>query len=208
MAIPSGVDSEYFFPDCAVAEKPFSMVMTGSFSWKPKQHNLRILVSEIFPLIKGKVPQASFKVVGQGIPAELKTLAEAHGVEITGAVPDVRPYVHEAALVLNYLESGGGIALKVLEAMAMCKPVLSNQDGIEGIPAIVAGKHAAVTDGREAFAAEAAVLLQDAPRRGALAREGYDLVLREYAWDRLAERFHRVYTELQVNRELPAAVAS
>ena len=114
--IASGVDTEYFIPADEVSEAPYSMVMTGSFAWKPKQHNLLILATEIFPRIKARIPEATLSIVGQGIPDALRRLVEAQGVTVTGGVPDVRPYVHRAALVLNYLEAGGGISLKVLEA--------------------------------------------------------------------------------------------
>jgi len=206
LAIPSGVDAEYFVPDATAGEKPYSMVMTGSFNWKPKQHNLRVLAGEIFPLIKALVPEATLTIVGQGVPPDLKRVAEFCGVRVTGAVPDVRPYVYESALVLNYLESGGGIALKVLEAMAMRKPVLSNREGVEGIDAIVAGKHAAVADGREAFAEQAAELLLNPSRRARLAHEGHEMVQREYAWGQLARRFQQVYEELSSSRALTVAV--
>ena len=194
-AIPSGVDAEYFAPDPTVAEKPYSMVMTGSFSWKPKQHNLRVLATEISPNIRKQLPEATLTVVGQGIPADLKRLAEEHGVTLTGAVPDVRPYIREASLVLNYVESGGGIALKVLEALAMRKAILSNSLGCEGID-VQHGRDVFLADGPEAFASAAARLLRDAPLRGRLAQAGYNLVRQKYAWETLAHSFDDLYEEL------------
>lgn len=191
--IPSGVDAEYFTADES-AEQPYSMVLTGSFVWKPKQHNLRRLVSEIFPRIRAAEPRATLAVVGKGVPPELRALAEANGVVVTGMVPDVRPYVRTASLVLNYLEAGGGIALKVLEAFAMRKAVLSNGLGIEGIPGAEA--HCAVADDVEQFARTAADLLANAGKRRALAESAYGFVRRDYAWDSLARRFEALYREV------------
>lgn len=192
LTIPSGVDCEYFQPNPKVEERSFSMVLTGSFSWKPKQHNLRILLTEIYPRIRAKAPKAKLAIVGKGVPPELKQLADANGVMVSGAVEDVRPYVQSASLVLNYLESGGGIALKVLEAMAMRKPVLSNSLGCEGI-AVQHGRDVFLADGTAKFADAAVMLLQDARRRKSIADGGYTTVQNLYAWSQLAGAFDQCY---------------
>lgn len=201
--IPSGVDTEYFLPDDTTPEKPFSIVMTGGFAWQPKQHNLRVLLSEIYPRIRARLPQATLTVVGKGAPEELRALAnKIPGVTMTGAVPDVRPYVHRAALTLNYVESGGGIALKVLEAMAMCRPMLSTSLGCEGIRA-QHGENVFLADGPESFAEAAVFLLQNPAVREKIARSGYRLVRQVYAWERLAEQFHDCYTSVLSETRLP-----
>lgn len=194
-AIPSGVDTEYFFP-LDIYGPAGSMVMTGSFEWPPKQHNLRVLLEQIFPRIRDRVPEATLTIVGAGVPLELRRFGEAMtGVRFTGEVPDVRDYVRRAALVLNYLESGGGIALKVLEALAMRKAVLSNGLGVEGIE-VERGRDLFVADGVEGFAEAAAALLRDPGRRASLANHGYDSVRRNYAWTSLASRFESLYSEV------------
>ena len=193
LTIPSGVDAEYFTPGDS-AEDPFSMVITGSFSWQPKQHNLRILMSRIFPRIRQRIPQATLTVVGKGVPEHLMRLGCELGVTITGPVEDVRPYVHRAGLFLNYLESGGGIALKVLEAMAMKKAVLSNELGVEGI-SLNRGEHVEVAD-LDTFADAAVALLESPERRSALGSRAYDWALRNYAWSSLADRFQEVYEQV------------
>ena len=203
--IPSGVDNEYFFP-CPAPEDPFSMVMTGSFEWRPKQHNLRVLIEQVFPRIRARVADAILTVVGSGVPPELRRLGEGiAGVRFTGTVPDVRDYVRRASLVLNYLESGGGIALKVLEAMAMQKAVLSNVLGIEGID-LERGREVFVADGIHGFAEAAALLLRDRAKREQLARRGCNLVRRQYSWGALAHRFEELYSEVSMeykDRSLP-----
>jgi glycosyltransferase involved in cell wall biosynthesis len=110
-------------------------------------------------------------------------------------VDDVRPYIEQASLVLNYVESGGGIALKVLEAMAMRKAVLSNPLGCEGIN-VEHGKHVFLANGADAFAEAAVTLLSDKELRTNLAKQGYDLVQRRYAWNAIANEFTACYTEL------------
>jgi glycosyltransferase involved in cell wall biosynthesis len=209
-AIPSGVDTEYFYPSPEIQEEPYGMVLTGSFEWKPKQHNLRIILAEIMPRIRARVPKATLYVVGKGIPDELRKLAErTPGVTVTGTVPDVRPYVWRASLVLNYLESGGGIALKVLEAMAMQRPVLSNSLGCEGIE-VQHRREVFLADGPEKFAVAASYLLKDSITRLALAQEGYRRVLGAYSWNTIAGRLEDCYKNAIVehrvlNRNVNAA---
>jgi len=203
--IPSGVDTEYFFPDETVPVEPYSIVFTGGFHWKPKRHNLKVLLNDFFPKIKARLPQATLNVVGKGVPDELRSLAETiSGVTISGSVPDVRPYIHRAALSLNFVESGGGIALKILEAMAMRKPVLSNAIGCEGIDA-KHGENVFLADGPEAFAEAAVFLLRHRAVRDRIAEGGYQLVKQNYAWERLAVRFEDTYREVLSERASPAA---
>lgn len=206
--IPSGVDTEYFYARPEIEEEPDSIVMTGSFEWKPKQHNLRILLKEIFPRIRAGAPQAKLYIVGKGVPDYLKQLAERiRGVVVTGLVPDVRPYVWRASLVLNYLESGGGIALKVLEAMAMRKPVLSNSLGCEGIR-VEHGRNVFIADGIERFADAAILLLKNGTLRRRLADSGYESIQGRYDWNSIAGQFEECYRSLLDQRKNGVGVAS
>jgi glycosyltransferase involved in cell wall biosynthesis len=199
--IPSGVDTEYFCPaPDSLSEEPFSLVLTGSFEWKPKQHNLRVLLAEIFPRIQAQIPQAKLYVVGKGVPAEIKEqYGSQSGVTITGMVDDVRPYIQRASLVLNYVESGGGIALKVLEAMAMRKAVLSNSLGCEGIK-VEHGRNVFLADGTEVFADAAVSLLRNEQFRMEMANQGFELIKQQYSWNVIADEFTRCYTEVLESR--------
>jgi polysaccharide biosynthesis protein PslH len=191
--IPFGVDMQYFVPDESVPEDPYSMVLTGGFAWQPKQHNLRALLTEVFPKIKARLPKATLTVVGKGAPDDLRSLArKVPGVTLTGAVPDVRPYLLKAALALNYVESGGGIALKVLEAMAMRKAVLSNSLGCEGIK-VQHGESVFLADSAVSFADAAVLLLENSALRRRIAEGGYQLVNQAYEWERLAGEFYDCY---------------
>ena len=198
--IPSGVDTEYFHPLLDVPDEPLSMTLTGSFDWKPKQQSLSKLIREIFPRIRAKVPEAKLYVVGKGVPEHLRRIArETPGITVTGRVEDVRPYIARSALLLNYLESGGGIALKILEAMAMRKPVLSNSLGSEGIDA-EPGREVALADGPEKFAEAACYLLANAAARRALAENAYQKILESYSWDVIADQFQSCYEALLEKR--------
>jgi len=195
-AIPSGVDTEYFRPSENMWEEPYSLTLTGSFEWSPKQHSLWILLTEIFPRIKSRVPKVKLYVVGKGVPSKIQDRARQFpDVCVTGGVDDVRPYISRSSLILHYLESGGGIALKVLEAMAMRKPVLSNRLGCEGID-VETGRDCILADGIENFVDAAVELLNNKCLRLRLADGGYRRILDSYAWERIAYQLEQLYSDV------------
>lgn len=192
--IPSGVDTEYFRPLADCPEEPFSITVTGSYKWRPRQRSLLVLLTDVFPRLKAKLPGATLSIVGKGMPESIERIArDMPGVTVTGRVPDVRPYIAKSALLINYLETGGGIALKVLEAMAMKKPVLSTSLGCEGI-AVTHGKEAYIADGPEEFASAAACLLQNSAIRDEIAENGHRAVLGKYSWNSVASRLTACYS--------------
>jgi glycosyltransferase involved in cell wall biosynthesis len=194
--IPSGVDTEYFFPSNEIPEEAGSITLIGSFEWPPKQQSLLSLLKEVFPRIAAKVTGVRLYVVGKGVPEKLKRLAEATpGVILVGRVDDVRPYIQRSSILINYLESGGGIPLKVLEAMAMRKPVLSNSMGCEGIEA-TNGKDILIGDGPEGFAKAAAHLLENESLRRHLANNAYRNVMERYSWIVIVDQFQELYQSL------------
>lgn len=191
--IPSGVDTEYFFPSPQMEEEPWSITFIGSFEWKPKQQSLHTLLTQVFPRIKAKAPETKLYIVGKGVPEHLRRIAQGiSGVFICGQVRDVRPYIAKSSLMIQYLESGGGIALKVLEAMAMRKAVLSNTLGCEGI-SVQHGRDIFLAESPEEFAASAATLLRDDGQRRRIAEEGHRRVFKKYSWHVIADCFQDCY---------------
>ncbi len=194
--IPSGVDTEYFCPMPEVPEEPLTMTLTGSFKWRPRHQSLLILLTKIFPRLREQIPNAKLYVVGSGVPEYLQRVArDIPGITITGTVPDVRPYIARSTLLINYLETGGGIALKVLEAMAMRKPVLCNSLGCEGIP-MSHGEEIFVADGPENFASAAAYLFENHSVRAGIAEKAYLATLEKYSWNQLASEFTNCYAKI------------
>jgi glycosyltransferase involved in cell wall biosynthesis len=205
--VPFGVDTDYFYPLREVPEEPCSISITGSFDWGPKQQSLHTLLTKMFPALRARLPEAKLYVVGRGVPTELKVLAErVEGVVLTGPVADIRPHIARSSLLINYMETGGGIAIKVLEAMAMRKPVLCNLLGCEGIP-VKHGQDVFVADGPEEFATAAAWLLRDESVRARIAESGYRRVLEEYSWQVITGRLERVYEALLAERGTARSVA-
>lgn len=188
VAVDNGIDTEYFDPaapmaslDAAAGEGPLA-VFTGQMDYRPNIDAVRWFAADILPLIRRRHPQARFAIVGRAPTAEVQALAALPGVIVTGEVPDVRPWLAAADAVVAPLLLARGVQNKLLEAMAMARPVVASAAAATGIDA-VAGEHLRVADGAEALAAAVADLLDDpvaAARMGAAAR---DRMIARYGWE-------------------------
>src|SRR5688500_13044172 len=186
-AVETGVDLQYFAPNGG-HEKPATIVFTGSLDWYPNEDAVLHFVDEILPHVRAEVPAARFVVVGRKPSAKLRQAAEAAGAIVTGTVDDVRPYLADAAVCVVPLRIGGGTRLKIFEALAMAKPVVSTTIGAEGLP-VVSGEHLVLADGADDFAHAVVALLRDSERRRRLAEAGRALVHERFSWGRVALDF-------------------
>jgi glycosyltransferase involved in cell wall biosynthesis len=135
-----------------------------------------------------------FYIVGAGATDELKRLAGPN-VVVTDTVPDVRPYVHEAAVFVVPLRMGGGTRLKVLEGLSMEKAVVSTSVGCEGID-VVDGEHLLVADDPAAFADAVLSVTADDDLAARLGRQGRTLVEEHYKWESVVDRLEDFYRRL------------
>ena len=194
LVVPNGVDTEYFRPS-AVAPEPDTLVMTGLMSTRPNIDAAVHFATEVFPTILAARPTARVYIVGGDPPDEVSRLAN-DAVIVTGSVPDVRPYVHKAAVVVVPLRMGGGTRLKVLEGLSMKKPMVSTSIGCEGID-VANDEHVLVADTPSAFAAATLRLLDDAATRCRLAERGHALVYERYEWERAFAPLDALYDEIR-----------
>ncbi|MDD2852273.1 MAG: glycosyltransferase [Desulfuromonadaceae bacterium] len=195
--VPNGVDEQYFAP-LQSDLNPGSMVFTGSMDWRPNQDGVKYFIDEIFPLIKQRIPVATFTVVGRKPPQWLIALAErVPGVTVTGTVDDVRPYIASSMLYVVPLRVGGGSRLKILEAMAMEKVVLSTTVGAEGLD-VVEGKQILLRDTPHDFADAACAVLNNPDRYLEYGAAGRTLILESYTWDAIARVMDDVWRRARV----------
>ena len=147
--IPTGVDLDFFAwrePPPLDASHPPTLVFTGSMDWAANIDGIRHFLADVWPLVLAERPDARFIIVGRHPPAALVEQAKAlPGVQCTGFVDDVRPYVHGAHVFVIPLRVGGGTRIKAFEAMAMGCPVVSTAIGIEGLD-IEPGEHFLLRD--------------------------------------------------------------
>jgi sugar transferase (PEP-CTERM/EpsH1 system associated) len=187
--VPTGVDTEYFTPGGRAMRKPGHLVFTGTMDWLPNEDGIRWFAEDILPRLRQLVPDVTVTVVGRNPPEAIRALAARDAaISVTGTVPDVRPYMEEAAVFVVPLRIGGGTRLKIFEAMAMECPVVSTSIGAEGLP-LDDGRHLRLADDAAAFASAVADLLSHPDDARELASAASRLVREQYAWDQVAQRF-------------------
>jgi glycosyltransferase involved in cell wall biosynthesis len=177
--VPNGVNlAQFEAPEPAAARR---IVFTGLMNYPPNIDAVEWFSNAIFPIVRRRVPDVQFSIVGDKPTARVRALARRPGIDVTGPVPDVRPLVAGAGLVVVPLRSGAGTRLKILEAMAMRRPVVSTTVGAEGLEA-TPGVHLLIGDTPEAFAAHVSSLLAGSQLRDRLGREGRRFVEAHYDW--------------------------
>ena len=175
---------------------PKSLVYTGLIGWHPNEDAVLFFIKDIYPLIKQRVPGVKFWVVGKDPTEKVKNLAVQDGsITVTGFVEDVRTYMEEAEVFVVPLRIGSGTRLKILEAMAMKKAVVSTSVGCEGL-AVTDQKNIFIADDALTFAQRVVDLLNDAAARKQLEENGRALVEKEYSWDVIGEKIAAVVQDL------------
>ncbi|MGQ0766682.1 MAG: glycosyltransferase [Gemmatimonadota bacterium] len=188
-AVPTGVDTDYFTP-AGVERDRNEIVFVGSMDWLPNDDGVRWFAGSILPLIRRRVPAARLTIVGRDPTPAVRQLVADPAITVTGRVADVRPFVERAALVVVPLRVGGGTRLKIYEAMAMERAVVSTTIGAEGLP-VTDGREIVIADEPDAFANAAVALLADSGRADRLGRAAADLVRSRFSWENVTREFAR-----------------
>ncbi len=187
-AIQNGVDTEYF--SLSAEFSPVSLrdtknqkvlVFTGAMDYHANVDGVTWFCHKIFPLVKEIFPDVLFYIVGSNPAPGVLELARIPGVRITGFVDDIRPYYHGADVCVIPLRIAAGVQNKILEAMAMARPVVTTANAFKGIQGR-SGEHAIVADHPEKFARAVSTLLTDQDRKTALAARGAEFVRTTYNW--------------------------
>jgi glycosyltransferase involved in cell wall biosynthesis len=195
--VATGVDLEYFSTRGSLGRDPREIVFVGSMDWMPNEDGIRWFLGDVLPLLRASLPDARLTIVGRSPSIALRQHAAAvGGVEVTGTVPDVRPYLARAAASVVPLRVGGGTRLKIYEAMAMGTPVVSTTIGAEGLP-LEPGRNIAIADEPQTLARALAEMLTDPARAGAMANAALDYIRAHCGWDAVADQFLRNCMEEQ-----------
>ncbi len=192
--VDNGVDLQYFVPQGAGASD--RAVFVGALEWFPNVDAVQFFVESIQPLLERRLPQFRTKIIGRRAPEALRRFLEGRsGIDFAGEVPDTRPHLAGAGIVIVPLRIGGGSRLKILEALAMGKAVVSTTIGAEGL-AVTHGKDILLADTPEDFARAMAELSASGELRERLGAAGRTLVERDYGWEALSAKAEKVWLGL------------
>lgn len=179
----NGVDLEFFSPQPAARRTlpERSLVFTGVMDYRPNVDGVTWFVERILPLVRRAVPEVRLYIVGNRPTAEVRRLAKAPGIVVTGFVEDVRDYLAGASACIAPLRIARGVQNKILEAMAMGRAVIATRAAYEGVDA-VPGRDLVVAEDEAGFAAAAIELLNSAERREDIGRSARACVEQRYSW--------------------------
>lgn len=198
-SVPLTVDLDYFAPADPAAEIPYRMVFTGMMNHPPNTDAALYFANQVFPLIQRQLPQAEFWLVGRDPTPEVLALQELPGVHVTGQVPDIRPYLASASLVVVPLRFGAGMRNKILEAWSSQKAVLSTSIGAEGLE-YTPGESLVIADDTASLAQQAIRLLQSPQERQNLQQAGRQIVLQKHSPQSLIAQYHHLIQTAYQNR--------
>ena len=184
--VPTGVDTHKFRVAPPASADPPRIVFTGSMDWEPNIDAVDYFCAQIWPRIRKEFPNAMFQIVGRNPGAKVLRLA-SDSVRVTGTVPSVEEYLEKASVVVVPLRIGGGTRLKIFEAMAMGKALVSTSIGAEGLD-IESGRDLLLADDASAFAEAVLLLLRDVGIRRRIEQAAVETAA-QYDWSRVAAQF-------------------
>lgn len=183
-----GVDLSHYPINLAEPE-PETLIYNGSLSFYANYDAIRWFLTEVFHLIRREAPSVTLRITGKLDGVDLSDLPLSEGIQLTGYVDDVRPWVAKASVCIVPIRIGGGQRLKILEAMALGTPVVSTSKGMEGLEDYLPGEHALVADEPEDFARAVLRLLKNPRDRELIAQKARMLMETNYPWDRVLAPF-------------------
>ncbi|HYM20929.1 MAG TPA: glycosyltransferase family 4 protein [Candidatus Kapabacteria bacterium] len=190
--ISAGVDTDYYNPQPVELEEN-RVLWVGGMDWEPNLDAVTFFAKEIFPKIVEDEPNIGFDIIGSGTERLGAIAHHSQGrIKLYGRVPDIRPFLAKAKVLVCPLRVGSGMRLKLLDFFAAGKAVVSTRIGAEGNKG-TDGTHLFLRDDAESFAISVLRLLRDAPLRAQIGANARKLTEDEYSWQRIAQEFVKVY---------------
>lgn len=183
--VKNGVDVDYFKP-MKRTNMENNIIYTAWFKYYPNQQAVIEFVKDVFPLLKAKIPDIKFYIVGKEPPKRVHELSKINGIVVTGEVEDVRPYLANADVAVIPLKVGGGTRLKILEAMAMGIPVISTKLGAEGLD-VKEDENILIADDHEDFAQKIYEIITDKQLSKRISDSAIKFVEENYTWEKIGE---------------------
>lgn len=197
--VPNGINVEEYRPSPPAQQSPFMLLFTGKMDYRPNIDAALWFGTQVFPLVQAAAPDVRWQIVGMNPHARLDVLRANPAIEITGAVPDIRPYLGRANAYVIPMRVGGGTRFKALEAMAAARPIVSTTLGVEGI-GVTHERELLLADQPRAFAEAILRLIDDAQQGRALAQRlgsaARAFVSQQYTWSTIIPHFDRIYDQI------------
>ena len=184
--IPVGVDTSALRPAPEQPGRP-RLIFTGTLSYPPNSQAIRWFADQVWPIVVREVPNAQLDVVGRDPPRPVLALNERQGITVVGSVPAMASYFHRSHAVIVPVLTGAGVRVKIVEAMAAGRAIVSTSLGCEGLPYVLPDKHLLVANGPGEFAACTVRLLREPALRSRLAAEARRLAESRYDWRALGD---------------------
>ena len=189
--IPTGVDTQAIQP-VPEPNGPPRLLFAGTLGYAPNSQGIRWFCDEVWPAVRRELPDARLDIAGRDPSPSVRALGDRDGITVIGPVPEMPPYFARAHAAVVPILTGAGIRVKIVEAMANGRAVVSTSLGWEGLPDLEPGRHLLVADEATQFAAATVRVLRDDSLRSALAKQARELAEREYDWRRLGDRQEEV----------------
>jgi glycosyltransferase involved in cell wall biosynthesis len=176
-----------------------SLVFAGGMKWYPNRSAMLFFANKIWPLLKKEVPDVKMTVIGREPPAEVVNLTRNDGqFKVTGFVDDVRPYIDKAMVYVCPIQDGGGTRLKILDALAMGKPIVAHPVAVEGID-IEPEKQVLIAETPQEFVDQIVRLFGDSNLYRRLSEGGRKLVVEKYDFEKVGEELSCAFNEVAGN---------
>jgi len=192
--VPNGVDVEYFRANGAHGAKPGTLIFVGGMDWFPNRDAMEHFVSEIWPALLSDDPNRRMTIVGRNPPAAVVAEARDPRFRVLGFVDDVRPHFEDASICVCPIRLGGGTRLKILDALAMSRPLVSTEFGVEGL-GLTEGEHYLSASTPADFVRQIRMLESNSALARRLAMAGREFIERHYSWVRVAESLEEAYAK-------------
>lgn len=193
--IANGVDITHFRQQ-TTHQLRYNIIFSASYSWYPNEDAAIFLIKKIWPILRKECPHATLTLAGRNPTAMMKRLvAEDESIRLTGYVDDIRPYIDQAQVYVCPIRDGGGTKLKLLDAMAMSKAIVTTRMGAEGLD-VIDGQHLLIADDARQFVTNILTLFTQEELRESLAKNARHLVEERYSWKSIGDQLNQLCISL------------
>ncbi len=189
--VTNGTDINYFTP--ASSMQKYSLIYVGGMTWYPNRDAMTYFCREIYPLIRKQMPETEMNIIGNSPPKEVLLAASKDpSIKPLGYVEDIRAFLAQAAVYVVPIRVGGGTRLKILDAMAAGKAIVSTTVGCEGI-AVTPGENILIADNPQNFSDQVVMLLKNKEMRDKLSANAREFVAEHYSWEIIGRQLVETY---------------